>query len=155
MTEEITAGGKEFIITMAWAAVLYIICAAVMSAFNKYAFIGGIIALVVFAIFGFFVLTRYASRFTYTLKNGQLRINRLIGKRNREVEMSCSDIVNMCYGVKPSGFVKRPVYMRKSIISDKYSLFIHYRGKDGEDCGVVIEPSAKLRKRIEKGRSQQ
>lgn len=154
MSEEVTAGGKEFVIAMAWAAALYILSAAIMSAFNGYAFIGGIIAIIIFAVFGFFILTRYTARFTYSLKNGRLRINRMIGKRNKEVELACSDIVDLCYGGKPSSFPKRPYMMRKSIISAKHSLYIEYKDKSGADCGVVIEPSQKLRSKIERERKK-
>lgn len=38
--------------------------------------------------------------------------------------------------------------MRKSIITKKHSLYIAYKNKEGERCGVVIEPSDKLRKKI-------
>lgn len=148
MKEELTAGGKEFMYALLWAAGLYFICGIMMSLFGSYAFIGGIISVIVFCVYGFFILTHYTSRFTYSVKNKRLRINRMIGKRNKEVELSCTDIEGLYYGYKPAGFPKRCQSMRKSIITKKYSLYIAYRNKEGGLSGVVIEPSEKLRKKI-------
>lgn len=149
MKEEIKAGGKEFAITLIISAVLYISCGMMMSLFGNYAFIGGIISILVFCVFGFYVLTRYTARFTYNLKNGRLRVNRLIGKRNKEVDIEISSIIDTAYGIKPTDFPQKPYMMRTSIISAKRSLFIKFKDKDGEIKGMVIEPSEKLRKRID------
>lgn len=154
MREERTSGGKEFMIALGIAAVLYLICGMGMSLFGDYAFIGGIISILVFCVFGFFILTRYTSKFTYTLKGGRLRINRMIGKRNKEVEFSVSDIADTAYGVKPESFPKKPYMMRVSLKSNKKSMFISYKDRDGKIQGVVIEPSDKLRKRIDRERTQ-
>ncbi|MGN0162374.1 MAG: hypothetical protein ACI4EA_02165 [Candidatus Ornithomonoglobus sp.] len=157
MKEELTAGGKEFIYVIIWAAILYFACGIITSSFSdygEYPFIGGIISVLIFATFGFFVLTRYTSRFTYQVADGKLRINRTIGKRNKEIELACEDITNMVYGGKPSDFPKRPYNMRKSIISRKHLLYIEYTDKEGRLSGVVIEPSEKLRKKIEKERKK-
>ncbi len=154
MSEEITSGGKQFMIVLGWTALLYFACGIIMSAFGPYPFIGGILGVIVFSVFGFFVLTRYAARFTYSLKNGRLRINRTIGKRNKETEFACSDIVRTSYGVKPAGFVVRPYNMRVSVINTKNCMYIEYRDKEGKLCGVVIEPSEKLRESIEKEREK-
>ncbi len=149
MKEEIKAGGKEFAITLLISAVLYISCGMMMSLFGDYAFVGGIISILIFCVFGFYVLTRYTARFTYNLKNGRLRINRMIGKRNKEVDIDLSYVIDTVYGVKPTDFPKRPYIMRVSIISAKRSMFIKYKDKDGDVKGIVIEPSEKLRKRID------
>lgn len=157
MKEEITAGGKEFVFAMLWAAFLYLVCYVITAVFHSYAFVGGIISVIIFVVFGYFILTRYTARFTYSLKGGKLRINRMIGKRNKETELNCADIEGLYYGYKPISFPKKTLNMRKSIINKKHSLYIEYRNKDGELCGVVIEPSEKLRKKInkqkDKGRS--
>lgn len=148
MKEEITAGGKEFVFAMIWAAFMYFFCWIIMSLFSSYAFAGGIIAVVIFAVYGFFILTHYTARFTYSLKGSVLRINRMIGKRNKEIEINCADIEGAYYGYKPMSFPKRCVSMRMSIINKKRSLYMEYRDKNGELCGIVIEPSEKLRKKI-------
>lgn len=153
MKEEYSPGGKQFVFVLLWSAVLYIACAAVMSAFGKYAFIGGIISVLVFCIFGFIVLTHYTARFTYSVKNGSLRINRMIGKRNKEIEFSCRNITGTAFGTKPNGFAKPIESMKISVISRKQSMYIEYKTKDGKSASVVIEPSEKLRRRIEKERN--
>lgn len=153
MKEEYSSGGKQFMFVLLWSAVLYIACAAMMSAFGNYAFIGGIISVLVFCVFGFFVLTHYTARFTYSLKNGSLRINRMIGKRNKEVEFSCRDITRTTFGEKPDDFAKPIQNMRISVFSRKQSMYIEYKTKDGKSASVVIEPSEKLKRRIEKERN--
>lgn len=154
MREEHASGGKEFAITLLVAAVLYLICGMGMSLFGDYAFIGGIISLLVFCVFGFFVLTRYTAKFTYTLKNGRLRVNRMIGKRNKEVDIKLSDITKTSFGVKPADFPKKPYMMRVSVRNQKKSMFIEFKDKDGEIKGIVIEPSDKLLKRIDRERKK-
>ena len=150
MKEELTAGGKEFIFVLLWAAIFYVACGCMMSLFSKYAFIGGIISVIAFAAYGYFVLVHYTARFTYQLKDGRLRINRMIGKRNKEADFACSDINATYYGFKPMSFPKRYMKMTKSIINKKGVLYIEYVNKAGETCGVAIEPSEKLRKKIER-----
>mgnify|MGYP007119926996 FL=1 len=44
--------------------------------------------------------------------------------------------------------------MQISVISKKKSMYIEYRTKDGKKSSVVIEPSEKLRRRIEKERER-
>lgn len=154
MKEEYSSGVKQFMFVLVWSAVLYILCGVMMSAFGSYAFIGGIVSVLVFCVFGFFVLTHYTARFTYSVKNGMVRINRMIGKRNKEVEFSCKDITRTVFGAKPTDF-KKPVYqMRISIISNKKSCYIEYKTKTGDLATVVIEPSEKMRRRIEKEREK-
>ena len=154
MEEKHIPGGKQFIIVLVVAAILYLFCGAMMSLFGEYAFIGGIIALIIFAFFGFMVLTHYTARFTYSLKNGKLRINRMIGKRNKEFEFSCSDITRTMYGEKPTNFAKPLHSMRISMVSRKNSLYIEYRNKEGKNETVIIEPTEKLRRRIDKERKK-
>ncbi len=154
MNEQHTSGGKQFFTVIGISAVLYIICAMIMSLFGDYAFIGGIIAVVIFSVFGYFVLTHYTARFTYTVTGDRLRINRTIGKRNREYEFEFGAITRTHYGEKPNDF-KKPVHnMRIGIISRKNCLYIEYKTKSGVCETVVIEPSDKLRRRIDKERKK-
>lgn len=154
MKEEYSSGGKQFLFVLLWSAFLYVACGTMMAAFANYAFIGGIISVLVFCVFGFFVLTHYTSKFTYSIKNDRLRINRMIGKRNKEIEISCRDITRTHFGAKPNGFAKPVQSMQISVISKKKSMYIEYRTKDGKTASVVIEPSEKLRRRIEKERER-
>ncbi len=154
MREELASGGKQFLFVLIWAAALYIVCGMGMSLFGSYAFIGGILSILVFGVFGFFVLTRFTAKFTYTLKDGRLRVNRMIGKRNKEIDIPVSSITDIVCGVKPSGFPKRPYMMRVSVFSQKKSMYIEYKDKDGATQGLVIEPSDKLKKHIDRERKK-
>lgn len=154
MKEEYSSGGKQFLFVLLWSAFLYVACGTMMAAFGNYAFIGGIISVLVFCVFGFFVLTHYTSKFTYSIKNDRLRINRMIGKRNKEIEISCRDITRTHFGAKPNDFARPVQSMQISVISKKKSMYIEYRTKDGKKSSVVIEPSEKLRRRIEKERER-
>ena len=154
MKEEHSAGGRQFFIVLLWSAFLYIACGTVMSAFGSYAFIGGIISVIVFCIFGYIVLVHYTARFTYSIKNGSLRINRMIGKRNKEVEFLCKDITRTAFGAKPSDFAKPIIKMGVNVKKQKQSMYIEFRTKDDALASVVIEPSDKLRRRIEKERKK-
>lgn len=152
MKEELTSGGKEFLIAIVWAGILYLLCGMGMSLLGHYAFIGGIVSVLIFSCFGFFVLTHYASRFTYVLKDGRLRVTRMIGKRNKEIDIPVSSIVKTTYGVKPSDFPRRQYTMKVSVENQKKSLYIEYIDNNGEHQGLVIEPTEKLRKRIDRER---
>ncbi len=154
MKEEHTSGTKQFFIVIGISAVLYLACAVMMSLFGSYAFIGGIISVLVFCVFGYFVLTHYTARFTYSLKDGRLRINRMIGKRNKEYEFPCSAITRTAFGVKPYGFPKPIHNMKINIASKKNCLYIEYKNKSGESEAVAIGPSDKLRRRIDKERKK-
>ncbi len=154
MSEEVTAGGREFVFAMIWAALLYAVCGVIMSVFSRYFVIGAIISLLIFCVFGFFVLTRYTARFTYTLKDGRLRINRMIGKRNKEIEIPCSAITDTSYGSMPRSFPKRRYNMTKSIISSKRLMYIVYTDADGTLGAAIIQPSSELMQEIEKERKK-
>ncbi|MCH5212001.1 MAG: hypothetical protein J1G06_03220 [Oscillospiraceae bacterium] len=149
MKEEVTAGGKEFGFAMLWAAALYFVCGIIMTLFRSYYFAGGVISILVFCVFGFFVMTRYSARFTYTVKSGRLRVNRMIGKRNKEIELLCKNITNTSYGKRPAAFPKRPYNMRKTVFSTKKLLFIEFTDKEGEKRGVIIQPSEKFIAKID------
>lgn len=154
MREEHSSGIKQFVFVLIWAAFLYIVCGTVMSLFGDYAFVGGIISLFVFCVYGYIVLVHYTARFTYGLKDGILRINRRIGKRNKEIEICCGSITRTAFGEKPSGFAKPMFGMRVSAMSAKRSMYIEFTANDGSKNSVVIEPSDKLRKRIERERKK-
>ena len=157
MKEEYSAGGKQFLFVLLWSAFLYVACGVIMAAFSTfvgYAFAGGVVSVLIFCVFGFFVLTHYTARFTYSLKGGRLRINRMIGKRNKETEFACSDITRTAFGAKPSDFAKPIQSMRISVMSAKKSMYIEYRTSAGTLASIVIEPSEKFRRRIEKERKK-
>ncbi len=86
------SGFKEFIISL--IAIFSVIFAARSLSFK---FPGGavvvdILSVVILAWLGFNVLVHYTAQFTYTLTDNSLRLNRQIGKRNREIEIPLNSI---------------------------------------------------------------
>ena len=86
MEEKRTGGGKEFIFSLLWAVIFMILGQYIIFILPSYKIIGTIITILLFCILGFFVLTRYAAIFTYSIKDDIVRVNRAIGHRNKEVE---------------------------------------------------------------------
>ena len=58
MSEQHISGGKQFLIVLGVSAVLYIIGAMIMSLFGDYVFVGGIIAVFIFCVFGLHVVIK-------------------------------------------------------------------------------------------------
>ena len=92
MEEKRTGGGKEFIFSLLWAVIFMILGQYIIFILPSYKIIGTIITILLFCILGFFVLTRYAAIFTYSVKDDIVRVNRAIGHRNKEVEFYISDV---------------------------------------------------------------
>lgn len=90
MEEKRTGGGKEFIFSLLWAVIFMILGQYIIFILPSYKIIGTIITILLFCILGFFVLTRYAAIFTYSIKDDIVRVNRAIGHRNKEVEFYIS-----------------------------------------------------------------
>ena len=148
MKETHTSGNKEFVYTMLWALGLLFIGRAFINALPYYKIIGTIITIIMFCVLGFFVLTHYTARFTYENTGYSLRINRMIGKRNKEIEFNFTDIISIS-SVRPADMPK-PVYnMRISVFSDKKSEFIVY-GYTGSKQTLVFEPTDKFMKDLKK-----
>lgn len=98
MEEKRTGGGKEFIFSLLWAVIFMILGQYIIFILPSYKIIGTIITILLFCILGFFVLTRYAAIFTYSIKDDIVRVNRAIGHRNKEVEFIYGREV--CYQTK-------------------------------------------------------
>ena len=85
MEEKRTGGGKEFIFSLLWAVIFMILGQYIIFYFAKLQNIGTIITILLFCILGFFVLTRYAAIFTYSIKDDIVRVNRAIGHRTKKL----------------------------------------------------------------------
>lgn len=148
MKEIHTSGTKEFVYALVWSLGLLYIGRALINALPAFKMIGSIVTILMFCVLGFFVLTRYCSRFTYENTGYSLRINRMIGKRNKEIEFNFSDIIAIS-SARPKDMPK-PVYnMRTSVFSDKKSKFIIY-GYTGARRTLVFEPSDKFMQELKK-----
>lgn len=148
MEEKKTAGGKEFFISVVWAIFLFTISQYIGAAMETYHIIANLIAIFMFCILGFFVLTRYCAVFTYTVRDGRIRINRLIGHRNKEVDFAISNVKS----VKPASMktnVKRVYSMTPRAFSKAGCCCIVYN-KTGADEAVIFEPSGEMLAYIKK-----
>ncbi len=147
MEEQRKAGSKEFIFTLIWAVIVFLIGQILADKIQVYKFIGGLIMLLMYCIVGFFVLTRYSAVFTYTVNNNRIKINRLIGHRNKEIDFAISNITKIAAaGEKINA---QNVYcMTPKIFSKKGTSCIVYN-KSGFEEAVIFEPSREMMKSIE------
>ena len=97
-------------------------------------------------ILGFFVLTRYAAIFTYSIKDDIVRVNRAIGHRNKEVEFYISDVKSVTRQ-KPKKTPKTIYNMRASVFSPKKVWYVVYEKNRIENM-LVFEPSQKMAEKI-------
>lgn len=148
MKEVRAAGGKEFVFSMLWAMFLLFVSRGIVNSLPDYKMIGAIAGILMYCVLGYFVLTRYSSRFTYENTGTSLRINRMIGKRNKEIEFKLSDIENISR-VKPKKLPKQVFYMRVSVFSDKRSYYITFT-RDVEKYMAVVEATEEFMKKLEK-----
>lgn len=148
MKEKRTAGTKEFIFSMLWAIFLLFVGRGIVNSLPSYKFIGSVITIIFFCVLGFFVLTRYSSTFTYEDTGYSLRINRGIGKRNKEIEFRFEDIIYMGREC-PKELPKPRYHMRTSVFSRKKCSYIVF-GYKGSEQSLVFEPSDKFMDNLKK-----
>ncbi len=146
MKETQAAGFKEFFFALIWVAILFILGSSTGYAISVYKVISGIGTMLLFCVFAFFVLTRYSAVFTYSLEGYTLRVNRKIGKRNKEVEIRAGDIVS----ISRTDPKIRPTYrMKKYILRNKRDCYIVYN-KNGEQACLLFNPSDEMIKKLKK-----
>ena len=154
MKEVRTAGTKEFIYSMLWAVLLLFIGRGVINTLPQYKVAGTIATLISFCFLGFFVMTRYSALFTYEDTGYSLRINRRIGKRNKEIEFRYEDIIYM-ESTPPSELPKPRYNMCASVFSHRKCSYIIF-GYKGNKQTLIYEPSHKfmdsLRQSIKKSK---
>ena len=142
MKEVRAAGTKEFIYSILWAVFLLFIGRGIINSLPNYKVVGTIAVLISFCVLGFFVLTRYSAQFTYEDTGYSLRINRSIGKRNKEVEFRYEDILYMDSD-KPSEMPKPRWNMRTSVFSHKKCIYIVF-GYSKNKQTLIFEPTEKF-----------
>lgn len=152
MKEIRTSGTKEFVFAMLWALGLLYVGQILTDALPSFKMIGSIATLLMFCVLAFFTLTRFSARFTYENTGYSLRINRTIGKRNKEIEFRFSDIIAIS-SARPADMPKPVYYMRTSVFSDKQSKFIIF-GYTGAKRTLVFEPSDKFMKELKESIKQ-
>lgn len=147
MKEERTGGGREFIFSVVWAAILLIIGRTLTLALTDYKIIGVLITILMYCILGFFVLTRYAAVYTLTLDDGRVRIVRAIGHRVKTVDFALSQI-RIVQRTRPKTNARAQI-MRQSVFSQRHVYYIEYE-KNGEAALLICDMSQKMADRIKK-----
>lgn len=148
MQECRTGGMKEFIFSVIWSVLILFFGRYIIFMLPAYKITGAIFTVILFCILGFFVLTRYAAVFTYTLKGYNLRINRRIGGRNKELEIKLSEAESICKHKPPVHLKRRCIYMMcTSVFSCKKRRYIVYR-HGGIHGMIVFEPSREMFRKI-------
>lgn len=146
MEETRTAGGKEFFIAIVWSIFLFVVSQYIGAALETYHIIANLAGILMFCVLGFFVLTRYCATFTYTVKNGRIKINRLIGHRNKEIDFAVSNIKSISApGAKINA--KNIYNMTTKALSKAGTCCIVFN-KTGIDEAVIFEPSKEMLKYI-------
>lgn len=147
--EEIRTGGiKEYFYSVTWAMAILFVGKFLIYLMPSYKLFGGIAAVVMFVILGFYVMTRYSAVFTYKLTGYVLRTERRIGGRTKEVELKISDIKSISYK-KTGKFRRRDMYVMCATVFSfgKKRCYIEYTvGK--ENMLLIIEPSAEMAEKI-------
>lgn len=135
-----SAGTKEFILAVGIICVMVLLASILGSVFHN-EFLGDISGLILFCIYGYFVLVRYGAVYTYIVSDKHIRINRQIGKRNKEAEITKGDIVEIT-SQKPK--VKTTFNFSRFIIKRADTLYIVFNN-GGELNAAIVEADAELR----------
>lgn len=147
MEEQRTGGGKEFVFSVVWAIILLGIGRIITSSLPDYKIIGILVTIALYCVLGFFVMTRYAAIYTYTLKNGRFRVNRSIGHRNKELDFALSKVKSVS---KTRPNIRAEIYnMRNSVFLKKNVWYIVFE-KNGKDTLLVCSISHKMAESIRK-----
>lgn len=148
MKEVKTGGGKEFLFSVLWMIFLLFIGRFLTYLLPSYKLFGTLATIAMFGVLGFFVLTRYAAVFTYSLKGYSLRINRTIGKRNKEIEIRISAIKSISKE-KPENMPRREyVYnMSSCVFPSKRLWYAEYERNTFREV-LIFEPSEEMVNKI-------
>lgn len=145
MEEQRTGGGREFIFSVIWAAVMLFFGRILTASLPDYKIIGVAVTILLYCILGFFVLTRYAAIYTFTLKNDRIHIVRSIGHRKKEVDFALSQVKSVSK-TRPNTRL-RSYSMRTSVFSKKNVYYIVYE-KNGIQSLLVCDMSRKMADKI-------
>ena len=153
MTEKNTAGIKEALFAVLWAAAIligYDLADTAIRLYTADAFSSNMM-LTIFAISAgcvlvYFVLTRYAAVFIYDADKKSLRITRKIGHRERVVDVKYKNIISFSRKIPENP--PKPVHkMKKTVFSNKNAYCLIYKNGSARET-VIFEPSRKLTETI-------
>lgn len=147
MQEVKKAGTLQFICVLLWAALFGLVGAYVRFILPAYKIIGDFLTIALFCVLAYFVLVRYAAVYTYTFsKEGSLRLNRQIGKRNKEIEIPLKNMQALLRK-KPEKLPSAVMNMGVSVLSRKHTYYLIYTHNRVERA-VLFEPGRELVKEL-------
>lgn len=145
MKEVRTGGRKEYWYSVIWTVLILFAGKLLIYLMPSYKLFGAIATVAMFAVLGFYVLTRYAAIFTYKLTGYNLYIERRIGGRKKEIELKISEMEAIS-DAKKGKFKRRNIYvMCASVFSvGKKRCYIRFGG----DRLLIFEPSPEMAEKI-------
>ena len=129
------AGMKQFLIVILITSIIVTVFSYIRFLIPLYGVIADILSLVCIIIFGYEVLVHYTAVFTYTCDDKRLKINRTIGKRNKEVEFLRASVVSVSSKKPDVEFIHN---FNPNILSGKKTKYITYNSKRITEA-VLIE----------------
>lgn len=145
-TEKKAAKIREFLFTLVMACVCYEIGRLVRDVLTSYKVIGDLIAIALFCVLAYFVITRYAASYTYSVGGGVLKVTRSIGHRVTAVETEISSIKKISAS-KPDKKPEHIYRMTPHILPNKRTRYVIF-GRGKVEKMIVFEPSAELLKAL-------
>ena len=140
MIQEKKAGLKQFLWVIVSIILIITIFDLIRYIIPSYKVVVDILSFISIIIFGYEVLIHYSAVFTYTVDENRMKINRCIGKRNKEVEFSVSS-VKYVTSKKPE--TKYIYNFNPNILTGKNSKYIVYDSKRITEA-VLIEVDSKM-----------
>lgn len=134
------AGAKEFFLSLLVIAIIATISSYIRFILPSNKVLGDILGIILFCIYGFNVMCRYGAVYTYTIDDDTLKINRTIGKRNKELQIPISCIKKIS-NTKPK--VNTVYNFSRFIFSRKNTRYIEFE-YDRLKQAVLIETDAKM-----------
>lgn len=134
------AGLKQFLWVILSIILIVTLFDLIRYIIPSYKVIIDILSLIGIIIFGYEVLIHYSAVFTYTVDENRMKINRCIGKRNKEVEFSVSS-VKYVSSKKPD--IKNIYNFNPNIFTGKNSKYIVYDSKRITEA-ILIEADSQM-----------
>lgn len=117
------AGAREFFLALLIIFLIMTVCGYIKFITPSYTVIIDILTVLLFVVYGFLVLSHYAAEFTYTLSEKAIKINRTVGKRNREIEIPFSSVVSITTTRPDTKYIKN---FSPYITGGKKKIYITY-----------------------------
>ncbi len=146
ITEKKAAGVKEFLFTLVLACVCYGAGRIIRDALTSYKVIGDLVTIALGCVLVYYVITRYAASYTYSVEDGVLKIVRAIGHKVSAVEADIASIKKISAS-KPDIATKNAYKMTPHILPNKHTRYVVFeQGRIKKT--IIFEPSAEFLKAV-------